>query len=83
MSFEIWDAGRLAGAAPVVAVPRCTLIVGGQPWMFDSDECINGLAHGTGTAVRLDGGAYIQSGRFLLGRHVGGALRSLALGGAD
>jgi len=78
LSFEVWDAGRLVGATDVMAVERCELVIDSAPWMFDGDQCINGLAHGRGTAIRLDGSAYIEDGRFVLGRFVSGDLTSIA-----
>ena len=78
-TFQVWDADELSASAAIDAVPRCALQVDGQPWMFNGDRCVNGLAHGDGTAVRLDGLAYILDGRFVLGRLVRGELRSLAL----
>lgn len=83
LSFEVWDAGRLVGATDVVAVERCELVIDGAPWMFDGDQCVNGLAHGRGAAVRLDGTAYIEDGRFVLGQFVSGELTSIALEPAD
>ena len=80
LAFEVWDANRLVAAANVIPVPRCALTIDDAPWMFDGDQCINGLAHGRGTAVRLDGSAYIVDGRFVLGRLVAGELSTLSLG---
>ena len=79
MSFEVWNSGRLAAATDIVEVPRCALNIDDAAWMFDGDECINGVAHGRGAAVRLDGGAYVEEGRFVLGRLVAGASVSLTL----
>ena len=79
LSFEVWDAGRLVGATDVMPVDRCGLVIDSAPWMFDGDQCINGLAHGRGTAVRLDGAAYIEDGRFVLGQLVSGELTSIAV----
>ena len=83
LSFEVWDAGRLVGATDVMAVERCALVIDSAPWMFDGDQCINGLAHGRGTAVRLDGSAYIEDGRFVLGQFVAGELTSITLQPVD
>ena len=78
-TFEMWNSGDMTAAFPVQAVPRCQLQADGQPWMFESDLCVNGLAHGDGHAVRLDGMAYILDGRFVLGTLVRGEVQSLAL----
>ena len=83
LELQIWDSGELTAAYAVVPVPHCRLVVDGRGWMFDSDECINGLAHGDGTAVRMDGMAYILDGRFVLGRLSRGEVRSLALDHAE
>lgn len=83
LSFEVWDTGRLVGATDVMGVERCGLVIDNAPWMFDGDQCINGLAHGRGPAVRLDGSAYIEDGRFVLGQFVSGELTSITLGAED
>ena len=51
---------------------RCTLEHLGRFWMFDSDECINGLATGKCHAVSFSGTSLIVRGTFILGRLVGG-----------
>ena len=79
LSFQDWNDGQLMSAVTVEAVERCTLVIDGKPWMFNDDDCINGLAHGDGLAVALDGTAYIQSGRFILGKTVRGTVRSLEI----
>ena len=63
--------------APVAANPRCALVLEGEPWMFASGDCINGRAHGAGMAVRLDGQAYVDNGRFVLGNMVAGEMHWL------
>lgn len=80
LSFETWNDGQLAAAVTVEAIERCTLAIEGKPWMFNDDTCVNGLAHGEGLAVALDGTAYIPDGRFILGDKVRGEIRSLELG---
>ena len=82
LSFETWNDGQLAAAVTVEPVERCSLTINGEPWMFNDDTCINGLAHGQGLAVALDGTAYVLDGRFILGRIVRGEIRSLELGDA-
>ena len=76
--FQQWNAGELVVRKPLAEVPRCRLEIDGYRWMFESDECINGVAHGTGTAVRVDGLAYINNGRFVAGYMVSGIISSLA-----
>ena len=77
--FQIWDDGELVSAHSVAAVARCALRIDEEPWMYEGDECINGLAHGDGRAVRLDGLAYVLDGRFVLGRLVRGEVHSLVV----
>jgi hypothetical protein len=48
--------------------------------MFESAECINGLAHGAGLAASLDGGQIVVNGRFVLGTLVEGEIQVLSLG---
>ena len=55
LEIQQWSNGALIFNRPLIAQPRCVLTIDGQPWMFESTECINGLAHGRGLAVRLDG----------------------------
>ncbi|MCY4129390.1 MAG: hypothetical protein OXG15_09155 [Gammaproteobacteria bacterium] len=76
--FQQWNAGELVVRKPLAEVSRCRLEIEGYRWMFESNQCINGLAHGTGTAVRLDGLAYINNGRFVVGHMVSGIISSLA-----
>ncbi len=76
--FQRWSAGELVSRRTIAEISRCRLKIDGQAWMFDSEECINGQAHGTGTAVRLDGLAYINNGTFVVGRRVAGVVTSLA-----
>ena len=75
--FQRWNQGELVTSMPLEPVERCKLEINGQPWMFEQDECINGFANGTGLAVRLDGLAYINTGRFVVGHLVDGVIISL------
>ena len=45
--------------------------------MFDAESCVNGLAHGAGLAVSLDGERIVTDGRFVLGQLVAGDVRAL------
>jgi hypothetical protein len=47
--------------------------------MFESSDCVNGLAHGRGLAARLDGMEIIIDGRVVLGRLIEGEIESLTL----
>lgn len=77
MEFQRWNQDELVSSRPLAAVERCKLEINNQPWMFEQDDCINGFAHGTGLAVRLDGLAYINTGRFVVGHLVDGVIISL------
>ena len=45
--------------------------------MFRGPDCINGLAHGRGPAVSLDGQLYIPEARFVLGHLVDGDIQQM------
>ena len=80
LSFETWNDGQLTTSVTVEAVGRCSLNLDGKPWMFNDDTCINGLAHGEGLAVALDGSAYVVDGRFILGNLVRGVIQTVEIG---
>ena len=77
LTFQTWDRGELVAEQPIAATENCYLEVDGKSWMFSGDGCVDGLAHGTGSAVSLDGDAYIANGKFVLGRLAVGAVVSL------
>jgi hypothetical protein len=79
MSLQHWELGSLAFSKPLTANPRCTLQLEDRQWMFDSVECINGLAHGAGLAASLDGQQIVVNGRFVLGNLVEGEIQVLRL----
>ena len=81
--FQHWIEGDLVEESMIVAEPRCRLDVDGHAWMFAGSDCINGLAHGRGMAVRLDGAAYVPDGRIVLGKIVEGDIRSLKIRNGD
>lgn len=72
--FQQWVDGNLVAETVIAEDQRCRVALDGQPWMFTSEECVNGRAHGWGTAVRLDGEAYVVGGRFVLGHMVQGEI---------
>ena len=80
MELQRWQGGALTSSQPLAAEPRCGLSIGERPWMFQSSECINGLAHGVGLAVSLDGDQIVVNGRFVLGNLVEGEIRVLRFG---
>ena len=78
MVFQRWNFGEIQIQKPLQMIEHCGLKIDEFDWMFESDECINGIAHGSGTAVRLDGQAYISNGVFVVGHLVSGVVTSLA-----
>ena len=79
MELQHWERGNLLWRRPLAEEPRCRLRLFGKPWMFRDDACINGLAHGRGLAVSLDGELIVAEGRFVLGHLVEGNARRLRL----
>ena len=77
--FQRWSEGRLVEETVIVEDRRCRVTLDDHAWMFSSDECVNGLAHGWGVAVRLDGDAYVGGGRFVLGHMVEGEIGWLSV----
>lgn len=75
--FQTWDNGELVASKLIEVIENCRLEIEGQDWMFDGDQCIDGLAHGEGKAVNKDGSAYISYGKFVLGVRTSGAIVSL------
>ena len=66
--FQRWNRDKLITSESIQLVEHCQLVIEDKSWMFQSDSCVNGLAHGNGTAVREDGAVYIDNGWFVLGR---------------
>ena len=77
--FEIWVEESLISSRSIQERPRCRMEHNGRPWMFDGTDCINGLAHGTGDAVQIDGSAWVEDADVVLGRLVDGDVVSLTL----
>ena len=77
--FQSWQQGDLIVDEEIREVENCTLTVEDHPWMFVGDECVDGLAHGTGRAVALDGSAYVNLGIFVLGSLVKGVVLPMTL----
>ena len=75
--FQKWDSGELVSDIPIELVADCQLTINDEEWMFSSDQCIDGLAHGEGPAISLDGSAYISHGKFVLGHVSSGVVVSL------
>jgi len=72
--IQHWHVGDLEQSAPVVSHDRCQLDYLERAWMFTSDQCINGRAHGRGVAVSIDGSHILLEGRIVLGHVVSGEL---------
>lgn len=77
--FQSWKQGQLVVDEEIKVIENCTLTVGDKPWMFVGDECVDGLAHGTGRAIALDGSAYVNFGSFVLGNLVKGVVLPMTL----
>ena len=72
-----WVNGEPLWRKPIAAIEACQFSIDEAVWMFDGRECVNGLAHGPGFAVRLDGRAVIENARAILGQLVTGEIREL------
>lgn len=79
LELQKWQQGELQFSHTLEASMRCQLEIDGASWMFESDDCVNGLAHGRGLAARLDGMEIIVDGRVVLGRLIEGDVLSLSL----
>lgn len=79
LDLQHWTDGELQVTQPLASVPRCRLEIDGSPWMFEADTCVNGLAHGTGLAARIDGREIIENGRYVLGKRISGEVQRLVL----
>ena len=79
MELQQWERGNLLRAQALAEDARCRLEILDRPWMFGGDSCINGLAHGRGLAVSLDGDYIVLNGHFVLGRLVQGQPEPLKL----
>ncbi|MCY4656666.1 MAG: hypothetical protein OXC80_07595 [Gammaproteobacteria bacterium] len=77
VEYQRWNGGRLLESIRVQLTENCRLQIEGRLWMFKGDNCINGLAHGKGLAVRSDGLAYISNAEIVLGQLVSGVKISL------
>ena len=77
--FQSWQQGELVVDEEIREVENCALTVEDSPWMFVGDDCVDGLAHGTGRAVALDGSAYVNLGTFVLGSLVKGVVLPMTL----
>ena len=76
--FQSWEDGKLLASRNIHKNPRCTLVIEELPWMFESEECINGLAHGSGPAISLDGSRYLAQASIILGKLVNGKVELFA-----
>ena len=74
LELQHWRDGEILQAWSIRANELCDFQYMGRAWMFSADSCINGLAHGRGVAVSLDGDIVVIGGRFVLGQMVAGEL---------
>ena len=77
IEFQRWNHGVLIERMRVQLTDHCRLEIEDRLWMFRGGNCINGLAHGLGMAVRSDGLAYITNAEVVLGSLVSGVITSL------
>jgi hypothetical protein len=77
--LQHWEEGRLVESRPLREVLNCRLVIDGRPWMFESRDCVNGLAHGRGLAASVDGDGVAPQARCVLGKLVEGRVRPLRL----
>ena len=70
--IQQWQSGKLILERPLIDNATCALNHMGRHWMFESKQCINGLAHGEGLAVSLDGRLLIPEAKLILGQLVRG-----------
>lgn len=78
LTLERWSGRGRDSSKAIRRSEHCRLIHGRHRWMVRGSACIDGLAHGQGNAVSIDGTQFIENGRFVLGRLVEG--RTIALG---
>ncbi|MEQ8690825.1 MAG: hypothetical protein RIC89_08315 [Pseudomonadales bacterium] len=81
--LQQWQLGTLVQTKTIREYPRCRFTFRERAWMVESNECINGLAHGRGIAASLDGDLVIAEARFVLGRLVSGEPRVLPTAGIE
>ncbi len=79
MELQQWTDGGLRMRLPLTEDERCGLRLQDRYWMFSSEDCVNGLAHGRGLAASLDGELIIADGRFVLGHLVEGEAQPIWL----
>lgn len=77
MTLQRRELGELLEQTPLADNPRCRSADASVNWMIQADDCINGLAHGTGFAASLNGDKIVANGRWVLGVLVDGPLQSL------
>jgi hypothetical protein len=77
LELQQWRSGEIVQAWSIEANELCAFEFKDRAWMFSADTCINGLAHGRGAAVSLDGDFVLVEGHFVLGQMVAGELISI------
>ncbi|HBF63200.1 MAG TPA: hypothetical protein DDW59_07175, partial [Gammaproteobacteria bacterium] len=72
--LQVWREGEIVGSTRIAENEYCVLQHLQRAWMFSAKTCVNGLAHGKGVAVSLDGDFVVADGVFVLGQFVAGEL---------
>ena len=77
LEVQRWADGDLVFSQVIFSSQRCQLEHAQTSWMFDAQSCVNGLAHGRGMAVSIDGNLIIPEGHFVLGKVIEGDVLTL------
>ena len=75
--FEQWRNGVLSDSRQIEENSRCGFSDEYGAWMVLANDCINGIAHGAGVAVTLDGRYVLSQGQWVLGNRLKGKLIEL------
>jgi hypothetical protein len=75
--LQRWQQGALIENNAIKENSRCSFADNRGSWMVEASACINGLAHGEGVAVSLDGGRLIPAGEWILGMRTAGRVIEL------
>lgn len=75
--LQKWRDGTVIDSKPITINSRCRFNDDAGTWMVDANDCVNGLAHGDGVAVTLNGNRLVVSGNWVLGNRIAGDLINL------
>ncbi len=81
LELQQWSDGILISSTPLIENERCRLQLENRAWMFHSDSCVNGLAHGRGLAASLDGKLIAANSHVVLGNLIKGDLTLIRFDG--